>query len=148
MQIKQTLTFLSIVMEEISPFLTTECHPRSKCSNWWYIEWEKKPILRINYLPTYWMQISVLQGNLKPDDKTIQEYQMIKSNHRYHVLHTIHSQSCYEWRLSEAGGRGGGSSTVPWSKEGYRLMWHKMLPKMWAYRKLFCFLRVKLCINV
>ena len=58
------------------------------------------------------MLISVLQGNYKPDDKTIHEYQKLKSNHIYYVLYTIYSKSCrisLEGRHSEAGGGGGGS---------------------------------------
>lgn len=70
------------------------------------------------------MLTSVLQGNYKADDKTIHEYQKLKSSHKYYVLYITYSKSCRissEGRHSEAGGGGGGSQAGPWSKEDYHL---------------------------
>lgn len=144
MQINRILTFLSTAMEEIIPFLTTECHPRSRCSTQYYVDRGREPVLIIHDSHTYWVQISVLQGNYKPDDETIHEYQKLKSNHQCHVLFTIHRKSCrisVEGRDSETEaeevdpeqGHGARKTTTWWDS--------KMLPQMWRHRQWYCFLR-------
>ena len=98
-------------MEEITPFLVPECHPRSRCSNWCYIEKNKKKKKKKanHYLLTHILNADLCSPrNYKSDGKTIHEYQKLKRNHKYYVLYTIHSKSCrisVEGRHSEAGGQ-------------------------------------------